>query len=278
MKEFDHKNNNVPRVIAIASGKGGVGKTFIAVNLASALSRCGKKVVLLDGDFGLANIHLLLGEKSEQDLEAVLAGKCELEEILLPTAEGFTIIPGGRGKPLMADLQPYQLSGLISAVDTLSSLPDIFLIDTAGSISMQELQLISAAGEIIIVITPDKLALQDAAEYIRQLHIGHSVQRFFIVSNMTKSHREAHNLLERLQNLVGFDVDVVLKPLGSVSSEESAKKSMACMSSVLESDPDSKVAKQINAITGKLNGDRVHSLKSGGLSFFYEQNMRAGDA
>lgn len=278
MQEFDNKNNTIPRVIAVASGKGGAGKTFIAVNLASAFHRSGKRVVLLDGDFGLANIHLLLGEKSEQDLEAVLSGKCTLEDILLPTAEGFTIIPGGRGRPLMAQLQAYQLSGLISAVDTLTVLPDVFLIDTAGSIGAQELQLIAAAGEVVIVATPDALALQDAAEYIRQLHISHHIQRFSIIANMAKSHREAHTMLEKLQNLVGFDVDVVLRPLGHVPVEESVRKSMTCMSSVIEAEPASKAARQLLMITERLNEEQVSPLKGGGLSFFYEQHMRAGGA
>ena len=109
-----NKDHLYPRVIAISSGKGGTGKTFFSVNLASLLQKKGKNVLLLDGDFGLANIHLLLGEQPEKNLDSVLRGECSLEEILLTTQEGFTIIPGGRGQSSLAHLKPTQLSGLIS--------------------------------------------------------------------------------------------------------------------------------------------------------------------
>jgi len=276
MSESYKKNSTIPRVIAVVSGKGGTGKTFVAVNLASAFYREGKQVVLLDGDFGLANVHLLMGEKPEKNLEEVLAGQCEMKDILLPTTEGFTIIPAGRGRSLMAQLHPHQLIGLIAAVDGLEAPPDVLLLDTAGTISVEELQFIAAAGEVIIVTTPDLLSLQDAAEYIRQLHIRHHIQRFSIVANMTKNHREAHNMLEKLQNLVGFDVDVVLKPLGHVSLDDAARKSMSCLSSVIESEPDSKAAKQLFSIAKKISEDTSVPLLGGGLSFFYEKNLRAG--
>ncbi len=280
MKEFNNKDfnkNKAPAVMAIVSGKGGVGKTFVAINLASALHRQGKQTLLLDADFGLGNIHLLLGEKADINLDMVLSGQHKIDDALIPTAEGFSIIPGERGKPLMANLSFFQLSGLISAIDSLETKPDVFLIDTAGSVSNEELQLVAAAEEIIVVITPDLLSLQDAAEYIRQINIHHGLQRFFIISNMTKNQREAQNLMEKLQNLVGFDVDVVLKPLGYLPKDDSVIRSVESMSSTLESEPESKVAKLVTTIADKLKKEDLNNNKHGGLSFFYENKIKSGD-
>ena len=277
MREQQNNADIIPRVIAITSGKGGTGKTFFTVNLASALSRAGKRVLLLDGDFGLANVHLLLGEQPKINLEKVITGEHKIEDILLPTAEGFSIIPGSRGQPLMAELQPHQLQGLIAAVDELSCIPDVLLIDTAGSISTNELQLIAAAREVVVVTTPEMIALQDAAEYIRQLHQKYNIQHFSIVANKTSNHREAGNLMEKLQNLIGFDVHVVLKPIGNIPFEKLAGKSSTCMASIIESEPDSKAARNLISIAKNINhGTAFSSSSTGGLLFFYEKYLKAG--
>ena len=277
MRELQNNEDVIPRVIAITSGKGGTGKTFFTVNLASALSRAGKRVLLLDGDFGLANVHLLMGEQPRISLEKVITGENKIEDILLSTSEGFSVIPGSRGQPSMADLQPNQLQGLIAAVDELSCTPDVFLIDTSGSISTNELQLIAAAREVIVVTTPEMIALQDAAEYIRQLHIKYNIQYFSIVANKTNNHREAGNLMETLQNLIGFDVHVVLKPIGNIPFEKLAGKSSTSMASIIESAPESKAARNLTGIAKNINHGAAYSSSStGGLLFFYEKYLRAG--
>lgn len=264
---------SVPRVIAVTSGKGGTGKTFITVNLAKVFSQQGKHVVLLDGDFGLANIHLLLGKEPCHDLEAIFSGECEIEDVLMPVSEKLAVIPGGRGKPFMSQLNSYQLLGLISAMDAIKKVPDILLIDTAGTVSAEELQLIAAAGEVIIVLNPDMLSLQDTADYIRQLNICHHIQRFLLITNLTKNHREEHNILEKLQCLVGFDVDVILKPLGNVPKDEFISKSIMHKSSVMEFLPESKMTKHITEITEKLCREPVRLFPRGGLTFFYEHHI-----
>ena len=274
MKE-PRKVSGVPRVIAVTSGKGGTGKTFVTINLAGALSRSGNHVLLLDGDFGLANVHPLLGEHPGADISAVLEGRLRIEDILLPVADGFAVIPGARGRPSLSDPGPGRLSGLICAMDALTPPPDVLLIDTAGTISVNELRLIAAAGEVVVVTTPDAMALQDAAEYMRQLHDRHFIYRFLIIANKTRNHREAQSVMEKLQNLVGFHVNVVLKPLGHIPRDESVRRAPACMASVLEADPSSRAAGQLTRIAARLCAEPPAGALRGGLTFFYEKHLKA---
>ena len=277
MAESTKNYLHIPKVIAIAGGKGGIGKTFIAINLSSALHRMGKKVILLDGDFGLANIHLLLGEKPNKNVTSVLEGQCNIEDILLPTHEGFALVPGSRGQPPLAQLKSKQLLSIISSVDQLNTLPDVLLIDTAGGIGETELLLVAAANEIVIVVTTDMMALHDAAEYIRQMSFIHGVHRFSIIINMSKNQREAYNALEQLHVLVGFDVDVVLHPIGSIILEDAVRQATSRMSSIIEFAPHSKATQQFFEIAEKIINNR-HLHLNNGLSFFYEHRIRARGA
>ncbi len=269
----EEQKASVPRVIAVTSGKGGTGKTFITVNLAKAFCQQGKNVILLDGDFGLANVHLLLDKKPNHDLEAILSNECSIEDILIPVSERFSMIPGGRGKPFMAQLTPYQLLGLINAMDDIATRPDILLLDTAGTISAGELQLIAAAGEIIMVVTPDMLSLQDAADYIHQLYIHHHIQRFLLIANLTKNHREENKILEKLHSMIGFGIDIILKPLGHIPKDECVIKSSMCKHINPKIFPQSKTIKSIKQMTEKLCREPIKSFARGGLTFFYEQHI-----
>ena len=140
------------RVIAVASGKGGVGKTNVSVNLAMAIASEGKDVTILDADLGLANIDVLLGLHSDKNLSNVINGECDLEEILLDGPGGIKIIPASSGVKNMAELTPAQHAGLVSAFSELNHNIDVLLVDTAAGISDSVVSFSRAAQGVVVVV------------------------------------------------------------------------------------------------------------------------------
>ncbi len=264
------------RVLAIASGKGGVGKSFLTLNLAEALSRLGKKVMILDADFGLANIQLMTGQQPKQTIGDVLAGKCSVAETLITGPEGVQLIPGGRGVPEDAELCHGRMSGLINAIDQLAGQMEYLLIDTAGGLTPTDLQLVQAAGEVLVVLTPDPVAQTDAADYIKALRGHCGIQQFGVVTNMIKRQREGHALIESLQERLGFDQDLVLRHCGQVPFDQDVSKSSVNFQTIMQARPESRAARSLQMLAETLDRRRLSSPVPGGMSFFLEQTVCAG--
>lgn len=150
------------RVIAVTSGKGGVGKTSIAVNLGIALAQAGRRVALLDGDWGLSNAEMLLGLTPRHDLRHVLRGECALSDILLDGPGGLTLIPGASGVSELANMARAERERLLEALAELDGRADIILLDTAPGISDAVVDLALMADEILVVSTPQPTSLADA--------------------------------------------------------------------------------------------------------------------
>src|SRR5215212_3966753 len=164
----------VPRrratVIAVTSGKGGVGKSNVAVNLAIKLASAGKTVVLLDADLGLANADVLCNIDLPYNLSAVIARKKELHEVLVKAPGGFSLIGGASGLARMADLTDADRQRIVAALGELESLADIILIDTGAGISPNVLSFTRAADHVLVVTTPEPTAITDAYAVIKVLH------------------------------------------------------------------------------------------------------------
>ncbi len=263
---------NVPRVIAVSSGKGGVGKTTVAINLAKAFHELGQKTLLIDGDFGLANIHLLMGKKTNQCLESALSGECSIEDVIIPTSEGFSILPSSRGDASLSYLTPKSLSSLISLVDGLQPAPEVLIIDSAGgSIRTEELQLVAAAHEIVLVTTPHMMELYDTAEYIRQLNFQCGLNKFFIIANQTKNQKEMRLIMTKLQELVGFEVDVVLNIVGYIPCcDQKSNKELVTPLTRFEKLQSNQT---FTKMARKLWDDKTTHTQLSGLIFFYEQSL-----
>ncbi len=268
------------RVIAIASGKGGVGKSFLTLNLAEALARMEQRVVVLDADFGLANLELLAGYQPERSIADVLAGDCSLQDVLLEGPSGVRIIPGGRCQPKIAELDSFALSGLIHAVDELAGELDYLLVDTSGGLSPTDLQLLRAAGEILVVVTPEQLARRDAAAYIQTLRRHCDIQHFGVLANMTRRQREGHTLLENLQEQIGFEQDLVLRGWGQIPFETELARPAGDLSNswrtLIQMNPESRSARSVQMLAESLNRKAMPSPKRGGMAFFLEHSVSAG--
>ncbi len=268
------------RVIAIASGKGGVGKSFLTLNLAEALARMEQRVVVLDADFGLGNLELLVGCQPEQTIVDVLEGRCAIQDILLDGPNGVRIIPAGRCQPQIAELDSYALSGLIHAVDQLAGELDYLLVDTSGGLSPTDLQLLKAAGEVLVVVTPEQLSQDDAADYIKTLRRHCDIQHFGVLANMTRRQREGHALLESLQARIGFDQDLVLRGWGQIPFESELARTAGDANSqwqtLIQMNPESRSARSMQMLAESLDRKVLQSPKRGGMAFFLEHSVSAG--
>ena len=191
-----------PRTIAFTSGKGGVGKSNVVLNLGLTLARRGRRVMLLDGDLGLASLNVLLGMAPRHDLRHVLAGERRLDEILLRGPYGLRIIPAGSGVAELASLDHETRERLLATLDELASTVDFLLVDTGAGINDTVLELILAADEAVVVTRPEPTAVADAYALMKVVIREHPSYPFHLLINMARDAAEADQVFASLSHLL----------------------------------------------------------------------------
>ncbi len=259
------------RVITIASGKGGVGKTNVSVNLALALAATGKDVTILDADLGLANIDVMLGLHSTQNLSNVMNGECDLEEILLEGPNGIKIIPASSGVKDMAEMSSAQHAGLVNAFSELSHNIDILLVDTAAGISDSVVSFSRAAQEVIIVVCDEPASITDAYALIKLLNKDQGIFKFHILANMVSGPQQGREVYDKLSKVSDRFLDVALDYLGHVPYDEHLQKAVKRQKAVVEAFPRSRSAQAFQTLSKKVNNWPVPSASGGHLEFFVER-------
>ncbi|MDE7469686.1 MAG: MinD/ParA family protein [Desulfovibrionaceae bacterium] len=189
---------SAPIVFTITSGKGGVGKTNIAINIAYSLAQHGKRVVVLDADLSLANVDVLLGIMPKYNLFHVLYDGVKVEDILYRTQYGFDIIPASSGVSEMLELDTGQKLDLLAELDAIENKVDYLIVDTGAGINDNVLYFNIAAQERLVVLTPDPTSLTDAYALIKVLQIKHKVHSFKVVVNMVENEEMAKEIFHRL--------------------------------------------------------------------------------
>lgn len=212
-------NNNACRTIAITSGKGGVGKSNLALNLALALAQLGKRVALLDADIGLANIEVLLGVTPRYNLRHVIYGCYSLMDISIPGPLGTLIVPGGAGLQEMADLDSYQREKLLREIATLESQADVLIIDTGAGIGRNVLAFVLAAEEVIIVLTPEPTSLADGYAMLKAIKQAKPWAKVGLVINRVSGFAEATRVAQRIQKVSREFLGAEVSLLGGISED-----------------------------------------------------------
>ena len=258
-------------VIGVASGKGGVGKTTISVNLALALIAQGKKVALLDADLGLANVDVMLGLRVEKNLSHVLSGECTLDEVLVTGPHGIKIAPATSGTQSMTELSPTQHAGLIRAFSELRSQVDVLIVDTAAGISDMVLSFARASQDILVVVCDEPTSLTDAYALIKILNRDYGVFRFKIVANMVRDVREGQELFSKLSKVTGRFLDVALELVATVPFDENIRRAVRKQSAIVDAFPASPAAVAISQLATKAAGWPIPAQPGGHLEFFVEQ-------
>jgi len=206
LKKYDESSSNstvnMPKVIAITSGKGGVGKTNVVGNLAIACQRMGKRVLIFDADLGLANIDIIFGLNPKHNIEEVIKGEKELSQIIVQGPEDVAILPASSGVQELAHLTEGQKINLLNEFDILSNMFDIMLIDTGAGISSNVTYFNMAAEERIIVVTPEPTSITDAYALIKVMFYQHGTKNFFLLLNMVRDESEAKSVYQNLSRVV----------------------------------------------------------------------------
>lgn len=259
------------RVFAVTSGKGGVGKTNVAVNVAVEFSRLGRRVMLMDGDMGLANVDVLLGIHPEYDLRHVISGERSLEEVLIEGPAGMQIIPGASGAARMSQLSAAEQAGLICAFNDISFPVDILIVDTAAGITDNVTTFAKAAQEVIVVVCDEPASITDAYALIKVLSRDHGVKQFHVLANMTRNNAHGEELFAKIARVSDHFLSVRLEYLGALPFDEALRKAVQRQIPVVELFPRSKVALALREVVKRIDKWPLPNGASGNVEFFMER-------
>jgi flagellar biosynthesis protein FlhG len=265
------------QVIAVTGGKGGVGKTTVAVNLSLALAKLGRRVVLLDGDLGLANIDVLLGLSRQYTLADLIEGRCELSDVLVRGPGGVRIVPTASGIQSMVHLSPAQHAGLIQAFSEIGDSLDVLVIDTAAGIGASVVSLVRAAHEVLLVVCDEPTSITDAYALIKLLNRDYGMDRFRVLVNMAQSPQEGRALFAKLTKITDHFLDVSLQYVGAVPYDECARRAVQKQRAVYEHFPRSKCAQAFQDIALKVDTWPLLTVPRGHMEFFVERLVREND-
>ncbi len=257
------------RVVAITSGKGGVGKTNVVAGLAVCLARMGQRVIILDADFGLANIDILLGLSPKYTLEHVLRGERVLEEILVDGPEGVRILPASSGIQELTRLDTAAELRLVQGLQRVSASADWLLIDTAAGIHDSVVKLLMAAQEIILVTTPEPTSLVDAYAMVKVVHLRDPKKPFWVLVNNGQNMDEAEETIAQLQAATERFLGRTLQVLGMIPNDPfllQAVRQQRCVAQVFPRSPATRALTQM----ARLLLEKV-PLKPEGFSAFWNQ-------
>ncbi|WP_069649590.1 MinD/ParA family protein [Caloranaerobacter ferrireducens] len=253
---IENQINNKTRVLAVTSGKGGVGKTNFTINLAISLNKLGYRTIIFDADIGLANVDIALGIMPKYTIADVIKGEKDILEIITEGPCGLKIIAGGSALEELIDIKEKELYELTSQLEKLSEIADFILIDTGAGISRTVLSFIEAANEVILVTTPEPTSLTDAYALIKMLIISscnHS--KINLVVNKADNYYEAREVYEKLNRVTKRFLNFELINLGYIQNSKLLIESVKLQQPVTISHPNSSFVKRINAIALKIVGN-----------------------
>lgn len=266
------------KVITVTGGKGGVGKTGICGNLAVALSMLGRRVMLLDADLGLANVDVMFGLQPTHNLADVVSGECPLQDVVVNGPAGVMVVPGASGLSDMAALTPAHHAGIINAFSELSVDLDVLLVDTAAGISDGVLRFAEAAHEVLIVVCDEPTSITDAYAIIKLLSSERGVDRFRVVTNMTRQGGDGSGLFQKLLRVTDRFLDVSLDHAGSVPFDDRVWRAVQLQTPFVTAFPNSLAAGAVKKLAHRADKWETPQSASGNIEFFVERLLNANSS
>lgn len=263
------------RVIAVTSGKGGVGKTNVATNLSVAMAANGRDVMLLDANLGLGDVDVLLGLQPEFNLSHVLAGERSLDEVIIEGPLGIKVVPAASGLRRMSELRPMEYAGIVRAFSDLSARLDMLVVDTGAGISDGVTAFLRASQDVVVVVCDEPASIADAHALIRVLAADYDVARFRVLANMVRSVREGYEVFAKLARSCDKSCNVSLDFIGSVPHDEQLRLAVQKQRTVVETYPSSRAALAFKKLAQRVEEWPVPDEADGRLGFFVERLIRA---
>lgn len=263
------------RVIAVTSGKGGVGKSSTSINLALHFRRRGKRVLIMDADFGLANVEVMFGVIPRYTLGDLMFHGKELKEIITEGPEGVGFISGGSGIAKLVNLDQEQVRRLVNKLSELEQLADVIIIDTGAGISASVMEFLTASPETILVTTPEPTSITDSYALLKALSMNEGYNsrdnRIKMLANKVSSEAEGRGLYEKLSVVVTKFLDIHMEYLGAIPYDGNINKAVMSQKPVSLMFPNSASAKSYEAVVEALSGNRdQNALQKGGIRQFFK--------
>ncbi|GAB6183159.1 MinD/ParA family protein [Thermodesulfovibrio hydrogeniphilus] len=262
--------SNIPRIISVSSGKGGVGKTNFVTNIAIVFRTLQKRVLLMDADIGLSNIDIMFGIAPKYNIKHLIAGEKSIKDIIVQTKEGIDIIPASSGIRELTQLSFESKMKIVEELDSLDSDYDIFLIDTGAGISDNVTFFCSAAHDNIVIVTPEPTSIADAYALIKVLYKEHGEQNFRIVVNNVRKNVEATATFKKLSMVAERFLGISLDYMGYLPYDEKVKDAIVTQKPYVNLYPTSDFSKKLTDIARRLLGKEVNLFK-GGMQFFLKK-------
>ncbi|MEJ2245035.1 MAG: MinD/ParA family protein [Acidobacteriota bacterium] len=257
--------NHAPKIVAVTSGKGGVGKTNVVANLAVGLSELGKKVIVLDADFGLANIDVLLGLTPRYHLGHLLFSDKSLTDIMVQGPKGIRIIPASSGMQRMSELTSAQRNHLVKCFNALNEDTDYFIIDTAAGISRNVIHFLLAAQEVIVVSIPEPTAIVDAYAVIKIILTEDPEKQIQVLINSVENADHAHEVHCQINSVVKRFLNREIGYLGHVDQDSHVPQSVRSQVLVTQRYPNASSSRCFRNLARRLNQQEQSTQPQGGL-------------
>ncbi len=274
IKASSQPQRPLARVITVTSGKGGVGKSNVAINLAVQFKKMGQRVIILDADFGLANIEVMFGAVPKHNLcDLIYQGK-NIREIITwgPMVIGF--ISGGSGIAGMSNLSKDYLTYIIKNLSELDEMADIIIVDTGAGISDAVLEFLVASGEILLVTTPEPTSITDSYSLVKALNrhprYSKEVSHVKVIANKVENGQEGRLLFEKLDTVVARYLKIPITYLGMVPQDAQLAKAVMQQMPVSIQNPESRSAQAYEMLAAKLmNKELNKTLTKRGMAAFF---------
>ena len=269
-KKTKRTRESKARVIAITSGKGGVGKTSIVGNLGYALTKLGKKVLILDADLGLGNLDVLLGLAPKYNLSHVILGEKTIDEILVEGPGKMKILPASSGIQELTNLSKDQKIQILTQLDTLIDSVDVLLIDTAAGISSNVMDFNATAQEVVVVVSPEPTSITDAYALMKVLSLKYSGKACKLMVNMVNRPEEGREVFRQLQLVTDRFLDINVEYLGYVLFDGKVTKGVKSQKVVCELYPETQASRCFTDISKKISSMSPMDLPKDGSNLFWQ--------
>lgn len=247
-----------PHIISISSGKGGVGKTTMAVNIAVYLSREGKRVLLIDGDLGLANVDVVLGLDVRHTIRETVEDGRDLRDTLVEISPGFFVLPASSGVPEMTRLSGEDQELLLKALEGVAGNFDYVLVDTAAGIGESVLWFNNWVSSHCIIFSPDPTSMTDAYALIKVLTTRYNKKNFFLIVNQVQSGKEGKAIFLNMERVLAQFLDIKPEFLGAIPRDNAVVRAIRSQKPFLQTEPGSRAGRALKrvciSLTERLNG------------------------
>jgi len=266
------------KVFALTSGKGGVGKTNIAANLAVLAAKSGKRVLVIDADLGLANIEIIFGLKPRYHLGDVLEQRRTLDEVLVKGPHGICLLPAGSGVQSLTHLTDQQKMQFLAALDPLEDLFDVVFIDSGAGIGENVLFFVGAAQEAILVVSPEPTSLVDAYATVKVLSQQAGVRNFSVVVNPVVDEIPARGIFQKLTAVSNRFLTAQIRHLGYIPRDENFHRAIMAQRAIVDMFPSSPASRALVSISERLLAEGTQPKLESGLKVMWQRLLRESGA